>query len=347
MQTTLYFNNGSSDKIYTANIIGSDDGFLVNFAYGRRGNSLKAGSKTKSPVSHDKAQAIFDKLIKSKMAKGYTPDVKGDVYSAVDSEHSDIHCQLLNPVDEATMLKLCHDDRYVAQEKHDGIRQLIEKTSAGVKAINRKGLYTGLSKSISNDVEQIDCDSIILDGEGLGDVNAVFDILHLDGRDLTMLSYLERLSILHSLSLNTKRLEPVTSAFTTEEKLSLLEEVKKRNGEGLVFKEVSSTYTAGRPNRGGTQLKFKFYAEATIRISQQNNDRRSVQMSVLDSNGLFIDVGNVTIPPNYDVPAVGQLANVKYLYSYPKGSLYQPVYKGVRTDKDFPDTQTSLKFKPN
>jgi bifunctional non-homologous end joining protein LigD len=45
-------------------------------------------------------------------------------------------------------------------------------------------------------------------------------------------------------------------------------------------------------------------------------------------------VGNVTIPPNKDVPAVGSVIEVRYLYAYEGGSLYQPTYKGVRDDVD-------------
>jgi len=347
MQTTLYFNQGASDKIYQANIIESCDGYLVNFAYGRRGNSLKSGSKTKEPVSLEKAQKIYDTLIKSKTAKGYTPDENGTVYSAVDSEQSCINCQLLNPVDEAAMIKLCHDDRFIAQEKFDGVRQLLEKTASSVRSINRKGLYTGLSKTISQAVEQLDCDSIILDGEGLGDVNAVFDILHLDGNDLTMLPYVERLSILSTLYLDNNVVECVQTAFSTDEKLALVLEVKKRHGEGVVFKDISSSYEAGRPSSGGNQLKFKFYETATVKVSGHNNDRRSVRISVLDSTNAAIGVGNITIPPNHDVPDVGQLVEVRYLYAYPNGgSLYQPTYLGVRADKDVADMATQLKYKP-
>ena len=47
---TLYFRQGSSDKIYQAAIEPKDGGFTVNFAYGRRGSTLSTGTKTQSPV---------------------------------------------------------------------------------------------------------------------------------------------------------------------------------------------------------------------------------------------------------------------------------------------------------
>jgi len=61
--TSLYFRNGSSDKEYRAWIEVTEDGYVVNVAYGRRGASLATGTKTSSPVGYGKAVAIFEKLI--------------------------------------------------------------------------------------------------------------------------------------------------------------------------------------------------------------------------------------------------------------------------------------------
>ena len=69
--TTLYFSEGSSDKVYRVAIETRDGGNVVNFAYGRRGSTLNTGTKTTSPVTSDEAQRIYDKLIREKMAKGY------------------------------------------------------------------------------------------------------------------------------------------------------------------------------------------------------------------------------------------------------------------------------------
>ena len=57
--------------------------------------------------------------------------------------------------------------------------------------------------------------------------------------------------------------------------------------------------------------------------------------------------GNVTIPVNFDVPNVGEVVEVKYLYARKQsGSLYQPIYLGTRTDISKEECQqTQLKFK--
>ena len=78
-RTTLYYREGSSDKVYQAAIEPENDGFLVTFAFGRRGSTFTTGTKTPEPVDIDTATRIFNKLVNEKKAKGYTegPDGTG------------------------------------------------------------------------------------------------------------------------------------------------------------------------------------------------------------------------------------------------------------------------------
>ena len=59
----------------------------------------------------------------------------------------------------------------------------------------------------------------------------------------------------------------------------------------------------------------------------------------------WVPIGNVTIPTNFPIPPAGALVEVRYLYAYPGGALYQPVYLGPRTDQTLPDDVSTLKFK--
>jgi bifunctional non-homologous end joining protein LigD len=62
-----------------------------------------------------------------------------------------------------------------------------------------------------------------------------------------------------------------------------------------------------------------------------NAGRRSSALELLDAGtGGWAGVGNVT------VPAPGDVVEVRYLYAYRGGSLYQPVYLGRREDVDAP-----------
>lgn len=46
----LAFTEGSSDKVYHAQLEAKGEGYTVNFQYGRRGGTLASGSKTPEPV---------------------------------------------------------------------------------------------------------------------------------------------------------------------------------------------------------------------------------------------------------------------------------------------------------
>jgi bifunctional non-homologous end joining protein LigD len=53
---TLYYRQGTSDKVYQASIEPAGELFIVNFAYGRRGATLQTGTKTEKPVYYEYAK---------------------------------------------------------------------------------------------------------------------------------------------------------------------------------------------------------------------------------------------------------------------------------------------------
>ena len=138
---TLYFKEGSSDKIYHAAIEHRETGYVVNFAYGRRGSTLTTGTKTPSPVAYDAAKNIYDKLVKEKTGKGYTTGEDGVAYTVGSRNVTDIRPQLLNAVDDAEALLT--DNAFYLQPKHDGKRLLIRKRGNDVTGINRRGSNAG------------------------------------------------------------------------------------------------------------------------------------------------------------------------------------------------------------
>ena len=71
-RTSLLYQEGRSDKVYEVDLCQvGEDRYLVNFRYGRRGTTLKEGSKTIQAVPEAEARRVFDKLISSQMQKGY------------------------------------------------------------------------------------------------------------------------------------------------------------------------------------------------------------------------------------------------------------------------------------
>jgi len=338
---TLYFKQGSSDKVYKASLEEADSNnlFMVNFAYGRRGATLKTGTKTKTPVDYASAKKIYDKLVKSKTSKGYISGEEGSHYVDADTRDTGVQCQLLNFIEESKVIQLINDDSWWAQEKYDGKRMLIRKTDA-ITAINRKGFSVGAPDTILKSAAQVDR-SYLVDGEAVGEKLFVFDLLEVDTADIRATPYSQRLLQLENLGLSGS-IVVVETAKTVAEKQALYERLK--TVEGIVFKKHSAYYTPGRPNSGGNQLKFKFYATASV-IVTSINEKRSVAVAVIEGANR-IGVGNVTIPANKEVPAVDSVVEVRYLYAYKDGNLYQPTYLGVRDDMSFEDCSISqLKYK--
>jgi bifunctional non-homologous end joining protein LigD len=163
-----------------------DGSIVVNFAYGRRGSTLTTGTKTSSPVDNDTAKKIFTKLVNEKKTKGYTEGEDGTPYSHSEKQSSGILPQLLNPIEEADVERLLHDDDFCAQEKFDGRHLLVRKQSGQTEGINKKGLIVGLSATVVQDVGKLSRD-FIQDGEAIGDVYHTFDLLELNGENLRLL----------------------------------------------------------------------------------------------------------------------------------------------------------------
>lgn len=339
----LYFSEGSSDKEYHASIEKKDGGYVVNFAYGKRGSSLTTGSKTPAPVDLGKATKIYDKLVAEKVAKGYTTQEGGVAFSGTESAGrvSGLVPQLLNPVEESEIERLILNPAFCMQEKFDGERRM----ARGDQGVNRKGLFRALPVTLAESIRSATVGENVLDGEQIGETLHVFDILERMGVDLRPLPYRKRLEILRDAVRSNDRVRLVETAYTPEEKRALLAKVKDANGEGVVFKRLDAAYSAGRPNAGGPQLKAKFVTTASVKIIGQNEAKRSVRMAVL-KGAMWIEVGSVTIPPNFTVPAAGAIAEVRYLYAYRDGALFQPVYLGERSDIDETEcVESQLKYK--
>ena len=332
---TLYFREGTSDKVYQASIESSAGGFLVNFAYGRRGSTMQTGTKTAKPVDRASAKKIFDKLVQEKTAKGYTPGEEGTPYQFTNKEQQStgIVPQLLNPMDEAEAESFLSDDRWWMQEKFDGKRMLIRKQGDAIIGINRTGLSVGLPMKIADAVRKLLVDQCLLDTEAIGDLCHAFDLLERNGVDLRKKPYAERYSELLTLiaALGDSALRHAATAAGTPDKRSMFERFKRENREGVVFKDRTAHYAPGRPAGGGSQRKLKFYATASCIVARGKSNKRSVALELF-SETTKVSVGSVTIPPNKEIPSAGDIVEIRYLYAYPGGSLYQPVYLNKRDD---------------
>ena len=183
---SLHFREGNSDKVYHAAIEPRGEGYIVTFAYGRRGQCLNTGTKTTHPLGLADATKVFDKLIGSKLAKGYqyssasAGQEKPYQQSGNEGTDSGIRCQLLNAIEKSELSRLLTGRAHCLQEKHDGRRLMVRKQGDTITGINRRGLVVAIPDAIREAVEHIPFD-VLIDGEAVGDTLHAFDLLEVKG----------------------------------------------------------------------------------------------------------------------------------------------------------------------
>lgn len=337
---TLYSDEGNSDKIYKISMEPvATGGYVVNFAHGRRGDTLRTGTKTQQPVSYAQAWNIYGRLVaEKKTGKSHYREIgdDGQPIGTVDPTDTGLRPQLLNPIAGTEVGYYLNSPIWWAQEKKDGRRRLVWKENGILTAINRKGLAVAISNIIMDRLKEVPV-NFVIDGEDMGEMLYVFD--RIDGSELP---YSVRLGRLQKLGLDgpDSPVKTVYTATTREEKNRLYERLCEIGAEGIVFKRHQSPYMPGRPASGGDQVKFKFYNTAAVLVTG-HNQQRSVAIAIGSD---LIPVGNVTIPANQPIPPIGSVIEVRYLYAYPGGSLYQPVCMGIRDDVET-DGLADLKYK--
>jgi bifunctional non-homologous end joining protein LigD len=347
----LFFQEGSSDKVYNAEIDDVGGAFTVHVEWGRRGSKLNTGDKAVR-VTRAAAEATFAKLVREKTGKGYeeraadhqpaavAPPEGAGSGSRVTGKRAKVgaKAQLLTAIDDddelATFLA---DSASVAQQKLDGVRVIVTVTDDGLVPTNRDGQVTQLAGKALDGLAYLPKGTIV-DGEVLGDAYWLFDVLELAGDDVRSRGYLERWQLLDDelepALTGAARILPVAQGAKAKHKLH--DKLRAARAEGIVFKHREAPYTGGR---GTTQRKYKFVKSADVIIVE--NAGNAYRMAVYDGGTLF-DVGSVFSGTTNASRAelntrLGRgekpVAEVKYLYATDDHQLFQPVFVALRSDK--------------
>ena len=346
-----------SDKTYNCEVIQAANSslYLVNFSYGRTGSTLKAGTKTASPISHEKALSIFQKLVASKERKGYVS--ADDSVSGGGVVASAVKIGFLPQLLNAISISISDIGSVVSrfgtvalQEKFDGERRMAALVGDKLMFANRSGREVCLSDEIAADTKKLmlslrsalgfsSSDTLIFDGEDMGKSFIIFDIIRSRAGKFTDETFRERadwLGVLSSLVQGASSIQVSVPliADSSRDVNNFIQLHTLKNREGIVLKNPKSAYSSGRPASGGDALKLKFWDSATVLVSSIHQHKRSIRVSVNNDLGAgeVLDVGAVSIPVNKAIPFVGQLVEVRYLYYFSGGSLFQPTYLGLRTD---------------
>lgn len=348
-KVSLFFTEGSSDKVYNAQLQETSGGWQVFFQYGRRGKPLTAGEKTAGPTTLEKANKIYDTLVGSKTKKGYTEQEDGAVFTSAEQAGrvTGFRPQLLNEVLREHTVSWTPENAdshagWFVQEKHDGERRGVIAKDRTVTYANRNGLEVGVDARIDESMKKIasyNPEGFIFDGEDMGDHIVIFDVIYhpalaKDAPFHKRVAVLEAFNNLVSSdpSLSGVRVDVPEYAETFFRRGGPAD-LAQRGSEGYVLRHRNAAYEAGRPNSGGDALKIKFTESCTVRVIGINSGKRSVGMEVMDAQGDWVNVGNVTVPGTAPVTLKkGDIIEVKYLYAFKGGSLFQPVLKGPRSD---------------
>jgi bifunctional non-homologous end joining protein LigD len=335
----LFYHEGSSDKEYHIQILEKAPGsYSVECQWGRVGSTLQTQVKI-SNVELSVAEKFYTKVYNEKVGKGYidkTTSGNGG-YSPPKASSPVVPTmipQLLNPIEESELEKYLRDDAYGAQEKKDGKHFILQISEGAVSVFNKKGKEVGYpstwkdfaSKSWKG--KKISC---TLDGEGIGETYHAFDLLEIGGEDKRGEGYSDRWTASNKLSFGAS-IQVVPLAIGYKAKKALYDELVAGKKEGIVFKRLNASYKPGRPSSGGDMVKYKFYSTASVRVCKGREGKRSIGMEILNGKKWEF-VGNCTIPLNKDIPSSG-VVEIRYLYAYKGGSLYQPFYLGLRDDVD-------------
>jgi bifunctional non-homologous end joining protein LigD len=345
----LFFQEGTSDKVYHATIVETAPGkYTVAVEWGRRGSRLNTGNKAVG-VSLEAAEKKFAQLIREKTNKGYqemTDEVKPAAVAPPVGEGSGskvqgrrkrtgVAAQLLQPIEDDELEKYMRDEAMIAQQKIDGIR-IIAHIAEELIATNRNGEHTTLDDRVAEGLSGLPHGTII-DGEMIGDHYWLFDVLQIGEEDVRKLGYLDRWTRLEG------DLEPglagpvrVLPIARGREKKTLFERIVEQRAEGIVFKHARAPYKAGR---GSTQVKYKLTKSADVVIL--SNAGNAYQMAVYDGKKLR-DVGKVFAGTTNETRAIldemlaqdeRPIAEVRYLYATDSDNLFQPVFVRLRDDK--------------
>ena len=168
----------------------------------------------------------------------------------------------------------------------DGTRTIayVDKDKKSVRFLNRRGIWFEYRYPEMSELwKDVDAKRIILDGElvvlkqGKPDfyllaerehvegmraemlsqihpaTYIVFDVLHLDGKDLIDLPLLERKEIVRDKVRESERM--LLSVYVKERGKAFFQKVKKKGLEGIMAKKMDSVYEIGRRSRNWLKIK--------------------------------------------------------------------------------------------
>lgn len=243
---------------------------------------------------------------------------------------------------EGSVEQLLDSPRWVVEQKLDGHRVVFVVKDGKARPYNRKG--EPFKQSMSNEViEELSDPSVfmngqtwVFDGEYLDGTYHVFDLLDtpLEGIGMDTPFKMRRACLETIFGIWTPfHVSLIGQATTPHGKRDLLSRVEEMGGEGIMFKEADAPYEPGQ--RSSVIFKHKLWDSADVIVTGFHPEgKRSVKVAAFDGEEL-VGLGTVTMSDhNLTLVQPGTVIEVKYLNRGNGGSLYQPSFLRLRSDKD-------------
>ncbi len=265
----------------------------------------------------------------------------GDMASLFDANPNNVDQLLIAILKGSSPLKryLTSDD-YVFQEKHNGDRRLVEKQNGIIRDYNRNGKPgKGLPQCVKDALNAHPTSQFILDGELVGDVFFVFDILFYGTDPAAAKPYREREALFQTNFPTSDFIKPVRSFKTPQEKITLIKFLVGIRAEGFVVKDMNAVYRPAITNSTRFNFRYKFWKTLDAVVIGDTTERddkgmlkNSVRLGCYDSQGKLKDICGSTKKAEFTLKP-GDVVELKYLYGTQTLDVVQPTMLRKRTDK--------------
>ena len=353
----LYFQQGSSDKVYHLQLESVEERWSVHAQWGRRGSALQSDAKV-SGVAYEEAKRVYDRIIREKTGKGYRiaqATTNGNTPISVglpcDKEHSGHAPELLTPIEEPEALQFVQDASWWFQQKFDGRRLAVQKTDGQYSGINKLGQLIPIDSRLTKCLESVQAQTFLVDGEITDSRFHLWDLLNINGTDLRIQPYEIRYARLGLVFRGVdEALRVCETAMTPKAKRAFVKVMHQSRAEGFVCKNRNAAYAGGR---AAQHFKCKFVATSSFIVgpkpaAKATDGHRSIGLYLVDEDRQRF-MGTVGVPERYALPHDGQIVEIRYLYCHPgpDGKVIQAKYFGkIRGDVALGDCSVSqLKLK--
>lgn len=234
--------------------------------------------------------------------------------------------------------KYISNPRWVAEQKLDGQRLLLQVNDGEVAAANRNGEITTVNHAIREPFSTL-TGTWCFDGEFLDGKFYIFDMpfaVHLVSPDDPYDKRREGLEAVFQVAWSDEpRLALLAVHRTKAEKQAIFDWCMEQGAEGIMFKDRRGRYVPGKRAVAFQKAKFTDTADCVIMEISPDGKSSCVVGLFRDGEDLPTEVGSVKMTAkNLAAVSLGDVIEVKYLYFTKDERLYQARFQQFRPDKN-------------